>query len=191
MRQPGRQCAESQQPLTLADGFLGVLDAEEEALQQVHRHREPVGHQLRESGGIEHEEPRGLGHTHRVVVHLGNAVPEVGVERAGIDAGARRPARLDVVGANLAGQHDRAGEQYVQRRRRVAFGVDTARLGDDDAPFAAQPGELVVCQLLEQEQAPQLLGAAPGIGARDFGARRRRARQRSTGCRVGTHSFSR
>ena len=42
--QPGRQRAERQQPLPLADHQLGVAVPEEQALQQVHGHREPVPH---------------------------------------------------------------------------------------------------------------------------------------------------
>ena len=46
--------------------------------------------------------------------------------------------------------------------RRVTLGVHRAGRVELDPAFAAQPGELGIAQLLEQEQRPQLVGAAGG-----------------------------
>ncbi len=85
--EPGGRRSERQQPLPLTDRLLGVLEPEEQALQQVDGHREPAAHDLRERVRRQHEEPGPLGHPHRVVVHLGHLVAEVRLERPGIDAG--------------------------------------------------------------------------------------------------------
>jgi len=60
----------------LADRLLRALGPEEKALEQVHRHREPLVHQLGEDVGVQHEEPGRLGHPQRVVVALLDPVAE-------------------------------------------------------------------------------------------------------------------
>ncbi len=64
--QPRGQRAEREQPLPLADRLAGPLAAEEQPLEQVHRHREPLVHDLREAVRAEHVEPGRLGDPQRV-----------------------------------------------------------------------------------------------------------------------------
>ncbi len=169
MGQPGRQRAEREQPLALADRRLGVLLAEEQPLKQVHRHREPGVHQLGEDAGVQHEELRRLGHPHRVVVDLRHRVAEVGLEGTRVHAALRRPADLHVVGAHPARQDQAALQQCVEAGGGGALGVDRTRLDQLDVPSLAEPGELVVGELLEKEKGAQLVDAAFHLGCRGFG----------------------
>ena len=57
MGQSRRQRSEGEEALSLLGRLLGVLDAEEQPLEQVHGHREPLTHQVGELVGSEHEEP--------------------------------------------------------------------------------------------------------------------------------------
>jgi transposase len=158
--QPGRQGAERQQSLPLAYRLLHVPGAEEQALQQVHRHREPVVHQLGKPRRVQHEEPRPFGGAHGLEVDLLHPVAEIGVEGPGVHAGGRRPAYLDLVVTDPPAQRHRPGQQHIELLCGLALAVDTPRLHDLDLAVLAQPRKLVVGQLLEQEQAAQLLSAA-------------------------------
>ena len=72
--EPGRQRAQRQQPFPLVDGPLGVLGAEEQALQQVHGHREPFAHDPARRTAAGRTKNRGrLGDPHGAVVRLRHA----------------------------------------------------------------------------------------------------------------------
>ncbi len=141
------------------DDLLGVPVPEEHPLEQVHRHREPVLHQPREVPGVQHEEARRFRHPDRVVVDLSHPV-EVRVEGPGVGAAVGRPRHLEVVSADPPQQDGGAVQQHVEAGGRVAFAVQQPGLDKFDVPVAAQPGQLLVVQLLEQEQGAQFLGAA-------------------------------
>jgi len=69
-----------------------------------------------------------------------------------VDAARRGAADLDVVRSHPARQHHGALEQHVEAGRGGALGVDGARLVQLHVPALAQPLQLVLAQLLEQEQ---------------------------------------
>src|SRR5205085_12251898 len=76
-----------------------------------------------------------------------------------VDAGARRPHRLDLVAADAAGHRHRAVEQEGEALRGSPFGRDDrpGRVGDDVAVLG-HPGELLVVEVGEEEQLSQLVG---------------------------------
>ena len=135
--QAGRQRAEGQQPLPLADRLLGVLVAEEQPLQQVHRHREPFGHQLRRSIAASSTKKRdGPSPAASCCRSAGPARPG----RPGTRRRRHRAAEVRFTSMSSAPtrreQHDRALEQHVEAGGRVALGVDEARLEQLDAALA-------------------------------------------------------
>ena len=158
--QAGRERAEREQPLALADRLAGPLAAEPEPLEQVRRHREPLGHDLREAGRAEHEELRRLGHPDRVLVHLRDPVAQVGGVGAGVDAALAGPADLDVVRADPPRGDQGALDEHVEAVGRGALGEQHAGLDPLHVPLLAQPPELLLGQLLEQEQRPELVRGA-------------------------------
>ena len=94
---------------------LRALVAEEQALEQVHRHREPLAHQLRRSRRRRaRRTATAVSARIDCVVGLRHPVAEVGLPRAGVDAALVGAADLDVVAADPARQRDRALEQHVE-----------------------------------------------------------------------------
>ena len=158
--QAGRQRAEREQPLALADRLARPLAAEPEPLEQVRRHREPLGHDLREAVRAEHEELRRLGHPDRVLVHLRHPVPQVGRVGAGVDAALAGPADLDVVRADPPRGDQGALDEDVEAVGRGALVEQDAGLDQLHVPLLAEPPELLLGQLLEQEERPELVGRA-------------------------------
>ena len=159
--QPGRQRAEREQPLPLADEPLAVPHAEEEPLEQVHRHREPLPHLRAPLGRRQQEDPQSVtASTVAPYVDWARSVLQVGLGGAGVGRRVVGPVDLDLVAAGQPGQHERAGQQHEEAGGLVALGDH--RLARRDRPRPAvlgQPVQLVVAQRLEQEQRPQLVAA--------------------------------
>jgi hypothetical protein len=74
----------------------------------------------------------------------------------GVHAAVGGPGDLHVLGADLAGQGQAALDHHVEAGRRIALVVDRAGLEVLDVPVLAQPFQLLVLKLLEQEQRAQL-----------------------------------
>jgi hypothetical protein len=93
--QPCGQLTESQQLLPLSDDLALPQAADHVPLEQVHRHREFLLHELSERRGIEHEEPRRPGDPHRRLIDVILA-RDVGRPGTAVDAALRRAVGLDV-----------------------------------------------------------------------------------------------
>jgi hypothetical protein len=160
--EPGRQRPERQQLLALPDDVLGGAHAQEQALQQVDRHREPGVHHPGEVLGAKHEEAGVADHPDGRGVGLPGRIGDVGLHGAGVDTDLVGAHRLDVVLADPAAHRDAAAEQDDEQLRRGTLrqeGGAARRL--DDPAVLGQPLELLAGELLEQEQVAQRLRGQP------------------------------
>ncbi len=123
-------------------------------------------HELGEVAGVEDEEARRQRDAYRVHVDLRHRLAEVGVPGAGVDAALAGAADLDVVGTHPPRGRDLAVEQDVQAGSGITLAEEPARLGVDDLAVLAQPLQLGILELLEEEERAQLVDAAPlrGLG---------------------------
>ncbi len=121
--EPGGQRAQRQQPLPLTDRLLGGPHAEEQPLQHVYGHREPLPHQPRQRVRREHEEARRLTDPQRGGVDLRDAVAQVGLKGTRVHTALGRAADLHVVGADPPRQHQRSLDEHIEAAGRLAFGV--------------------------------------------------------------------
>ena len=157
--EPGGELAEGEQPLPLADHGVGVAQADEHALQQVHRHRVPLaerGHELLRPQG---EERRVAGRADGGAVGLVDLVAEVELHRAGVDPALVGADDLDLVAADESAHHQRAAEQHVEALGRVAlFDEVVSRRDVDGLGVLGEPRQLRVIEVFEQEQRAQLAG---------------------------------
>src|SRR5262249_39623424 len=87
-------------------------------------------------------------------------ITQVGRPRAGVDAPLFGPARLHVLRADPPGHRDRPAEQHVELLRRITLVEDVPGAARLHPAVLAQPGQLVVVELLEQEQGAQLVRVA-------------------------------
>src|SRR6476620_9338746 len=159
MGEPRGEGAQRQQLLALIDDLEGLHAADLVALEQVHRHRELGLDEPTERLGVEHEESRRTRHADRRLVE----VVLVGVERAprpAVHAALRRPVGHDVVPAGALGHHQFTVDQHVEARRRLTLDADGTRFVGGDVAVFAQRRQLLVAQLFEKEQRPELVGKA-------------------------------
>nr|CAA9317813.1 MAG: hypothetical protein AVDCRST_MAG46-624 [uncultured Nocardioidaceae bacterium] len=154
--QVGRQRAELGEVLALPDLRLAVAHAQVQAVEQVHRHREPGAHQVREVLGRQAQEAAGFGRHDRCVVELVRL--DVRADRSCVGAAVARVQELHVLTAEAAQQLQATGEQHEQMGRRLALAADDGPLVER-APLAAlgDPGELLVAEPLEEEQRTDLV----------------------------------
>ncbi len=131
----GRQRAEPGEVLALADGALAVADAEVQAVQQVHGHREVVVHELREVGRADAEKAGRLGRLQRGGVARVLLV-DVGPGRAGVGAAVVGLDDDDVLGAGPPAQPQGTVEQDDEVLGRLALAEDPLP-GVEGAPLAA------------------------------------------------------
>ena len=168
----GGELAQREQPLPLADHRRGVLLPQEQPLQQVHRHRVPGAEHPLELAGPQREEGRVGGGADGGAVELVGLVADVELHGSDVRAAEVGAVDLHLLGADPPRHHDRAGQQHVEALGGVALGdqLVPGRHGDDVAVLA-DPGQLLVVEVLEEEQAAQLVGrdAAHGIGGVGFG----------------------
>ena len=134
VREASREGAERQEALALLERLLRALRAEEQPFEKMQRHREPLPHQLGEVVGSEYEEPRPYIGPQRVVVHLSDAVAQVGLKCSAIDAPVVGSIDLHVVAADPAEQGNRTLEKDVEPEGGFAFSKDPARLDRLDVP---------------------------------------------------------
>lgn len=165
--QTGRQRPQRQQPLPLVDDLLAALLTEEQSLEHVDRHGEPLSNQVSEPLGVEHEEPGRTRHVHARHVLLRGAVPEVRLPRTRVDAPRRRAVHLDLLAAGHLGQHQFPVEEHVEARGVVALREHGTGLDHLHVPVGTQLLELLVVERLEEEQRLQFLGAAVEFGHDD------------------------
>jgi hypothetical protein len=150
--------AERGEPLPLVHHAPRVRHPEEDALQQVRAHREPLADGLGELAGREPEHPRRAGRPQRVLVALLDLVAQVRLHGAAVGAGPVRPADLHGVAPDVLGHHHLAVQQHVQELGGVSLRADHAvRRVLLHRPVLRQPGELLLVEVLEEEQPPQLL----------------------------------
>ena len=164
--EPGRQGAEGEQLLALPDDLLGVAHPEEEALEQVDRHREPLADRFAEVGRRQHEH-LGLGDRARGgrVGHRLRAC-DVALHGAGVDAALVGAGDLDLVRADPSAQRDRAVQQQHEDSSAGSPSTSTMSPAGTLAtqPRAASQLELLVGQGLEEEERAQLVGGDPAVG---------------------------
>ena len=155
--------AEGQQLLALADDLLGVAHAEEQALEQVDGHREPVAHGVAEVLAADHEQPRVADAPHRGGVGLRSR------RRPGSSASRRRrPRRWSVRTVSTSSGPTRRliamvpDSSTIDQLGRLALVEDRGagrHLGDPAA--LGEPAQLLVGERLEQEQRAQLVVGQP------------------------------
>lgn len=156
--EPGGELAQREQPLPLPDHHGAVLLSEEQPLQQVHRHRVPGAEDPLELAGAQREERRVRRGAHGGAVELVGLVPDVELHRTDIGAAVVGAVDLHVLVADPARHDDRAGEQHVEALCGVALDDDLlAHRNRDDVAVLAHPPELIVVEVLEEEQAAQLV----------------------------------
>ena len=169
VRQPGRQRTQRQQAFSLFDDLLGVLIAEEQSLEQMQRHREPLPHDGREALGVEHEEPGAFGHPHRTLVRLRHPITQVRLPRTRVHPALRGAIDHQILPARQLREHHGSVHQNVEARRRITLRVHRPRLDRFDTPVSTELRQLCVGELLEQEQRPQFLRITRGATLRLLG----------------------
>ena len=152
---------ESLEPLPLTDRLLRALLAEEEAFEQVHRHGEPVVHEAGEVGGVQHVVAGGLEHPQRLRVGLRDPVTQVGRPGSGVHAHLAGARDLDVVGTHPAVHRQRAVEQDVEARRRLALAVQHAGVDVLDVP---RPHSQSSCSSLSRSNRKRVRSSAMSQG---------------------------
>jgi hypothetical protein len=160
VREPGRHLAEGDEPLVPLDDVAGVGPLGRRPLQQVGRHGEPLPHGLAEVGRRDLEQAAVRDGPGRGRVQLGHAaVGHHGVEGARVGAAVVGAGQLDLAALHPPEHRERARQQNQEARGGRALGVDRGalRVLDHPAPLG-QPRELGVVEVLEQEQAAQLVG---------------------------------
>ncbi len=155
----GGHRSERDEPLVPGDGVSGGVTLDLAPRQQVSGHREPFLHRMAPVGGGQLEQPAVGDRPRRTRVQLRDtAVGQVGVERAGVGAAVVGAEQLDLAALHAAQHGERPREQHEEAGCGCAFGVDRATGGIlDDATALGEPRELVVAEMLEEEQGPQLL----------------------------------
>ena len=163
VREPGGHRTQRDQTLVPGDGVVGGATLDLESRQQVGRHGEPLPHGASEVGGGQLEQPAVGDRPCGTRVQLRNpAVGQRSVERTGVGAVVVGAEQLDLAALDATRHRHRPGEQHEEARGRRAFRVDrgTGRIRDDSTALG-EPRELLVAQVLEQEQGPQLLRFQP------------------------------
>ena len=165
----GGHRAERDEPLVAGDRVPRRVPLDLAPRQQVSRHREPFLHRMAPVGGGQLEQPALGDRPRRARVELRDAaVRQVRVERARIGAAIVGAEQLDLAPLHAAQHGERPRKQHEEARGERAFGVDRApgRILDD-ATAPGEPHELVVAEMLEEKQGPQLVRRQPfGFGHR-------------------------
>jgi hypothetical protein len=174
VRQAGGQLAQRQQPLPLAHELGGVPLPDEHPLEQVHRHRVPLPEDRGEGPGGQGEEPA-VGHrADRRGVPLLEPVAEIELDRSGVDAAVVGAHRLDLAAPHEADHAERPLQEHEEALRRLALDRHLrAGRAVDDVAVVRHPGQLVVAEVLEEEEPPQLVEGQPLLGRRHRSSRYR------------------
>ncbi len=144
---------------------VALAHPHQHALEQVHGHREPAGELGGELAGRQREQHGVADRPHRRPVVPGRLVVQVELRRSEVDAELVGAGGLDAIPADHAAHRDLARQQHVEAGRGVALDDDVVAHRDlDHVAVRREPGQLVVVQLGEQEQLPQLGCAEPVTG---------------------------
>ncbi len=175
--EPGGQLAEREQPLPLPDQLGEVALPDEQALQQVDRHRVPLPEHLGERLRGQGEEPAVGDRADRRRVALLEPVAEVELDRAGVHAA----VDVRTVSTSLPPTSRTMLSVPSSRTKKHSAGSPSTETSvpagySTTSPLRGHPVQLLVVEVLEEEQLAQLVAgsaaagvvviAPPGTGAR-------------------------